>query len=483
MKQNRRFQRGEVAVIAMKVGSQWAAYDYRVAQIDQGNGKVVPYQSNDVVMVPIKAVAEGFQGLYQARDNGARIRIDDTELALIVGADGVVENHGCLFMPLETMGEMFGLDTVFYADTPYADGVFAIGREQLSIFEGPNAVPSVEVLLCRVNNLREYVSMEVPKALYDLIDVMPGIDLPDHDALTMGFVPEYAQKYEDLYEVPEEATRREGVPAGQIRKYHLETTETYPGIKHNVWTYVPSQYDGYAPAKLLILTDGPFYLEGGYLNLPNVLDNLIHEGRLPITIALFVSAGHTGPGNPAYRYHEGWKNNNRSAEADTVDERYSNFIVDEVMPMALNGLNISEKGLDRAILGISSTGPGAFGVAWHRSAEVGTVISLLGTFTHIRGAFVWPYAVRREKRNIRTFLLTSRRDTDLVFGNAYLGNAALASGFDYSGYDYLFAIGRAGHGVGWPLRLIPRILRWSFAGEPFEHPHVELRSGKVDIET
>ena len=67
-KKNVQCVRGEVAMIAMKLGSQWASYDYRVAQIDQNDGRVTPFKSGETVMVPLRAVVEGFKGTYEDAD-------------------------------------------------------------------------------------------------------------------------------------------------------------------------------------------------------------------------------------------------------------------------------------------------------------------------------------------------------------------------------------------------------------------------------
>ena len=486
------FAPGEVTMIAMKIGSQWVAYDYRAAQIDPNNGSVMPYKSGEIVMVPLRAVIEGFQGSYAEEGNRAAASFDGATLEVTVGDSAAsVTKHGevlqqemsvpseicqgSVFVPLETFKETFGLDVRYYPDEPHAKDVFVISRDDLSIFKNALTVPSVEILMLRVDQRREYVSWEIPKALYDMLNVVPPVVLGELDTA-------YTAKYCDLYSFPEIAKEKPGVPKGTVTKYHFESPRNYPGIPHNAWVYVPAQYDGTTPAKLLLLTDGDWYLEDSpyvELNLPVLLDNMIHEGKIPVTIALMVDYGAFGPGNPAYRYGAFWANDNRSAEYDSVDERYANFIVDEVMPVALKGLNISENIYDRASVGQSSSAVGAFCLAWHRNDAFGTVLSLNGSYGNIRGAWAIPHAIRRQKKNIRTLLLTSKRDADLVFGNWYLANYAMAAGFEYSGYEYVFGVGKGGHGI-WCHRLMPEMLEWAFAGKPFYHEHVELVTGKID---
>lgn len=488
--------RGEVAMIAMKLGSQWASFDYRVAQIDQNDGHVVPFKSDETVMVPVRAVVEGFKGTYAQTGDAAKAELRGVVLELKAGSKtaAVTENGETrevempaaaaverenVFAPLETVGDAFGLFTAFYPNEKHAKDVLVLSKKDLAVFKSPLNLYPVECLLTKVKGLREFVSMEVPKTLFELADIVPVIDMPAMDALTM-MDADYTGKNGELYPRPEEAYRKEGVPQGKVTKFHMDDCKMYPEVQHDVWVYVPAQYDGKTPAKLLIITAGDFFLSNDtVIDLPAMLDNMINEGTLPVTVALFVSVGDIGSGNPAYGVTGGWANN-FSPELDSVDERFSNFIVNEVMPLALEGLIISDDPHDRAIWGLSSGGPAAMGVAWHHPEAVGTVLAILGSFANIRGAFVWPYGLRREKKDIRVFYLTSTRDANLVFGNWHTTAQAMASALEYSGYEYVYAIGKSGHGLIWPANLLPQILRWAFLGVPFQHDGIEISSGKID---
>ena len=488
--------RGEVAMIAMKIGSQWASYDYRVAQIDQNDGGVVPFKVGEVVMVPLRAVVEGYNGTYEANEICAKAEMRDVMLDVAVGKKVVtVTENGVarelelpiavtlkrknIFLPLEIIGDIFGLFTAYYPNENHAKDVLVFSKRDLAEIRSPLNLPPVECLLTKIKKLREFVSMEVPKALFDLANLTPVIDLPEMDRLTMQD-PEYIGKYAELYPTPEVAYQKEGVPKGTVTKYHMDDCKTYPEVQHDYWVYIPAQYDGTTPAKLLIMTMGEYFLSNDMFgDVPTMLDNLIHEGRLSVTIALFVAVGDIGSGNPAYGVTGGWANN-FSPELDSTDERYSNFIVNELMPVALKDLNISENKYDRAIWGASSGAAGALGVAWHNNDKIGTVLAILGSFANIRGAFVWPYALRREKKDIRVFYLTSKRDANLVFGNWYHIAQTMASALEYGGYEYVFAIGKSGHIAKWPCSLLPEILEWAFEGKPFHHENIEISSGKID---
>ena len=69
-----------------------------------------------------------------------------------------------------------------------------------------------------------------------------------------------------------EMTAKPGVPKGTIKEFTMLSTESpaYPGIaknkpgevvpyKRKVQVYIPAQYDAGQPARLLLVTDGPWY--------------------------------------------------------------------------------------------------------------------------------------------------------------------------------------------------------------------------------
>ena len=121
--------------------------------------------------------------------------------------------------------------------------------------------------------------------------------------------------------------------------------------------------------------------------MPIVFDNLIRQQAMPVTIAVFVNPG-TVPATKA----GGKERSNRSFEYDSLGDRYANFLVDEFLPVALKGLNVSKDPQDRAVCGISSGGICAFTVAWEKPEQFGKVLSHIGslrTFAagRIRGSF------------------------------------------------------------------------------------------------
>jgi len=202
---------------------------------------------------------------------------------------------------------------------------------------------------------------------------LPGLD--DHDA------PRFARavSLDEPYEPGPDAQVRTGVPAGRLTSLRHRGDTVYPGVERGFQLYVPAQYDSRTPANLIVFQDGASYLQP-VANASVVLDNLIAARKIPPTIAVFAEPGERGPGMPVYG-----GNSNRSIEYDSTDDRYVRFLVDELLPTALQGLAVTADPRGRSLCGISSGGQCAFAAAWHRPDVFGNVVSHVDSFTAIRG--------------------------------------------------------------------------------------------------
>ena len=139
------------------------------------------------------------------------------------------------------------------------------------------------------------------------------------------------------------------------------------------------------------------------------MDNLIHRKEMPVTIGIFITPGQRGEnfpdsigaGNP----------NNRSVEYDSLGDTYARFIVEEMLPEVGKKYNLTKDPEGRAIGGSSSGAICAFTVAWQRPNEFRKVISLIGSFTNIRGGHVYPEMVRKtDRKPIRIFIQDGTQD-------------------------------------------------------------------------
>src|SRR6187401_2839989 len=144
--------------------------------------------------------------------------------------------------------------------------------------------------------------------------------------------------------------RQPGVPQGKITSGEFAESRLFPGTKRQYSVYVPAQYKADRSVNLMVFMDGSGYArEGGDFRVPIVFDNLIHQRAMPVTIAVFVNPGTVPATRPG-----GKDRSNRSFEYDSLGDRYANFLVDEFLPAALKGLNVSKDPQDRSVGGISS---------------------------------------------------------------------------------------------------------------------------------
>ncbi|APZ91463.1 alpha/beta hydrolase-fold protein [Fuerstiella marisgermanici] len=253
--------------------------------------------------------------------------------------------------------------------------------------------------------------------------------------------------------------RQPGVPEGKVTSGTFTDSKVFHGTERDYSVYVPAQYQADQPANLMVFMDGASYARPkGAFRVPIVLDNLIHQKAVPVTIAVFVNPG-TIPATM-----EGAKNrSNRSFEYDSLGDRYANFLVDEFLPVALKGLEVSDDPARRAVCGISSGGICAFTVAWEKPEQFGKVLSHIGSYTNIRGGWAYPGLVRKtqdQPKPIKVYLQEGKDDLDNLHGNWPLGNKDLAAALQFAGYTYKLVMTDGGHSGKWAGEELPNALKW-----------------------
>lgn len=216
----------------------------------------------------------------------------------------------------------------------------------------------------------------------------------------------------------------------------------------------------------MVFQDGHAYVdEQGQFRAPIVLDNLIHRGEMPVTIAIFIDPGHkkeTLPEKPGWRPQP----ENRSFEYDTLSDQYARFLLEEILPEVGKHYRLTDDPDQRAICGISSGGICAWTVAWERPDAFRKVLSHVGSFTNIRGGHVYPALIRKTPRKpIRVFLQGGSGDLDNEHGNWPLANQQMAAALKFAGYDYKFVFGEGGHNGIHGGAILPDSLRWLWRNE------------------
>ena len=232
-----------------------------------------------------------------------------------------------------------------------------------------------------------------------------------------------------------DAIAREDVPKGKVEKMEPWESSIFPGTSRDWWIYVPAQYQDSQPAALMVFQDGERMQNiNGRWRVPIVFDNLIASGQMPVTIAVFLN-----PGHEKTKPIGGNRFSNRSYEYDSLGDRYSRFLLEEIMPEVKKRYRISEDPNLRAIGGSSSGAICAFTVAWERPDSFRKVYSTVGSFTNLRGGNVYPAWVRKtEPKPIRVYMADTSGDIDNPFGSWPWSNQLMASALKYMGYDLRF---------------------------------------------
>jgi enterochelin esterase family protein len=253
---------------------------------------------------------------------------------------------------------------------------------------------------------------------------------------------------------------KSGVPQGKVTEHVFDQSQIFAGTSRRYYVYVPQQYDASKPAALMVFQDGHAYVDPqGQFRATVVMDNLIAEGSMPVTIGVFVDPGHRGP----LPDKPGWRPTpaNRSVEYDTLSPDYANFLIDELLPRVKADYNITDDPELRAICGISSGGICAWTVAWERPDSFRKVLSHVGSFVNIRGGHNCEALIRKTpKKPIRVFLQDGENDLDNEHGNWPLANREMAKSLAFKGYDFEFVMGTGEHSGKHGGAILPESLRW-----------------------
>lgn len=265
------------------------------------------------------------------------------------------------------------------------------------------------------------------------------------------------------YKYGPDSERQSGVPRGTVTEFQWTTSKIFPGTVRKYWVYVPAQYKPEKPAAVMVFQDGAGYVnETGATRGPVVLDNLIHKNQMPVTIGIFIDPGVLPALSP-----EKQARLNRSFEYDATSDRYSRFLIEEILPEVSKKYNLSPDPNDRGIGGQSSGGICAFTVAWQRPEAFRRVLSFIGSYTNLRGGNMYSSLVRKtEPKPLRVYLQDGAADQNIYSGNWWIGNQDLASALQFAGYDVTFVTGTEGHNMRHGGPILPDALRWLWRDYP-----------------
>lgn len=259
------------------------------------------------------------------------------------------------------------------------------------------------------------------------------------------------------------------VPKGSVTHYVLKPGTFYPGTPHNYSVYVPANYDPDKPAPFIIFLDGNIFLSDG-ARTPVVLDNLIAKHELPPLIGIFID-----PGILPALSDQAQSRYERIFEYDSLSDRYSRFLLTELLPEIEKKYKLSSNPDDRALAGISTGAVGAWMAAWNRPDQFHRVLSFVGTYVAMKGADSLPALVRKtEPKPIRVFMQDGRNDHIVPaepYGTFFAGswpinNQVMFQDLQYAGYDAKFVLGDGGHDMRQGAAILPDALRWLWRDYP-----------------
>jgi enterochelin esterase-like enzyme len=197
---------------------------------------------------------------------------------------------------------------------------------------------------------------------------------------------------------PEESALMGNAKLGQtLGPFVHTTTGTYTGWqpwKFTYYVYVPSGYQQGKPAALMIFNDGYLYCANNgklgttnqdsmvYFNVPNVFENLISSGEMPVTIAVCIFPGTTDG------HQVGGGDGGRSTQYDTANDQYGKFLREEFLPMEiLNKYTIVTDPDGWAMGGHSSGGIASVIAGWFHNDRWHKALTASPSFPNKGGMF------------------------------------------------------------------------------------------------
>ncbi len=274
----------------------------------------------------------------------------------------------------------------------------------------------------------------------------------------------------DNYEPGPDSKPQPGVPRGKTFSFAFEGSRIYPGTRRTITVYVPAQYTGDKPACVYVGLDSLSF------GVPVVFDNLIHQGAMPVTVAVGVSSGSVASVNDAAdpRF-------NRSFEFDGLNDSLARCIVEEIFPEVEKRrtpdgrpIKLSRDPNDRCAGGGSTGGIAAFTLAWERPDLFRRVFSAIGTFVGMRGGDRYPVLVRKtEPKPIRVFQQDGENDQWMggpEVGDWWMSNQALDRALEFAGYDHRHVWGNGPHSGKHANAIFPDAMRflWKDWPKPLE---------------
>ena len=159
------------------------------------------------------------------------------------------------------------------------------------------------------------------------------------------------------FSVSDESKKRAEVTPGALTG-DLTLNSQALGYAVNYRVYMPAGYEGLARLPVIYVLDGNDFGDERMGALPNVLDNLIADGRIAPALAVFIDSRE--PGNP--------QRNRREDEFLVRPVEHARFVAGELVPVVDGAYRTDPRPDARVIMGVSYGGLSAYYLAASQSA-------------------------------------------------------------------------------------------------------------------
>ena len=268
----------------------------------------------------------------------------------------------------------------------------------------------------------------------------------------------------DPYLIP-----RPEVPKGRLIHFTMDSPGSayFPGtsavtgvFSRQVWVYVPKQYVKGEEVPFMVSQDAGYRAQLVWL-----LDNAIHDKKLPVMVVVFAGSG-GGAHGIGIAHDQGTE---RNLEYDTLSPRYGQWVEKELLPRAEaesrsqmpdQAIRFTSDPQGRGTIGCSSGAAAAFTMAWFMPSSFRRVISFSGSYTNLQypadpryphGASSYPERLISEsaRKPIRVWLEVGTQDLDWSQWGDFLdwqtANRDMASALASKGYAYHFDLAQGAH--------------------------------------
>jgi enterochelin esterase-like enzyme len=245
-------------------------------------------------------------------------------------------------------------------------------------------------------------------------------------------MPEW--KFQDATEIGPDVIR------GSLSENTLIKSEKL-GYSVNYKVYMPYNYSRSESLPSIYITDGHEYADDEKGALLTILDNLIYSGEIKPVVAIFIDPRE--PGNDQ---------NNRRGQEYVYNQKFADFVGDELVPLIDKSFKTHACPDDRLILGTSL---GGMNSAWFGAARISD-FHLLGINSPAFNKTVLDRFSALDWFPFRVYMTTG------VIYDTQKQALQLKEILDKNKVDYVYRETNEGHSWGQWRALLPDMLRWFF---------------------